>query len=313
MPDVSPASLTTEGACAALREAGLDLAPAEVSVQRRDDRWAVALPGGRMAWFPATEQARARLAVERKVLRLLAERCTFAAPRILFGSPAGFDVRAIVPGLIDPSGIYQRTRHDRALARDTGRAIGGILVQQHTRVAAADVAGWLPQRVAWPEPRAWIVERLPDVVDDVPLIAAIDEMLAAYEALSIDPADRVLVHGDVGLHNLAFDPATLEVRGAFDYDGAAWDDRHHDFRYLVDLAHDAMLEGALAVYEPALGRTLSRQRIWLYNAVCAFSYLAFRRGVPAEQNWCGRTLAEDLAWVRGALDRLDRTDSLSSG
>jgi hypothetical protein len=36
---------------------------------------------------------------------------------------------------------------------------------------------------------------------------------------------------------------------------AAWADRHQDFRYLV-FAHDdeEMLDGALEVYEPAVGR-----------------------------------------------------------
>jgi len=38
--------------------------------------------------------------------------------------------------------------------------------------------------------------------------------------------DRALVHGDLGLHNLALDPETDAVNGVFDYDGAAWADRH---------------------------------------------------------------------------------------
>jgi hypothetical protein len=95
------------------------------------------------------------------------------------------------------------------------------------------------------------------------------------------------------------------VRGVFDYDEAAWADRHHDFRYLIfHHEHDHALEGALAVYEPALGRRLRRARIRLYNAACAIGFLAFRRGVAPEERWCGRTLAEDLAWVSGALARL---------
>src|SRR2546427_4524466 len=34
-----------------------------------------------------------------------------------------------------------------------------------------------------------------------------------------------------GFHNLAIDATSLAVSGLFDYDGAAWADRHHDFRY----------------------------------------------------------------------------------
>jgi aminoglycoside phosphotransferase (APT) family kinase protein len=264
------------------------------------------LPGERIAWFPASARGRERLAIERRVLRLLAERCTFAVPRILFESASGFDVRAMVPGHCDPWPLYERIKTDTALARQIGRAIGAILVEQHTRVVEADVAGWLPERVAWPDPAGSIKARLPQVIDDTALVAAIGRALDAYEALSIDPADRVLVHGDLGLHNLAIDPTTNAVRGIFDYDGAAWTDRHHDARYLVlAIPGEPVLEAALAVYEPAVGCTLDRNRIWLYNAACAASFLASRVGVPAEQKWCGRTLAEDVGWVRHALEHVE--------
>jgi hypothetical protein len=278
--------------------------PTDLRIESREERWAVWLPGERIAWFPASARGRERLAIERRVLRLLAQHCAFAAPRILFESTAGFDVRAMVPGHCDPWPLYERIKTDTALARRIGRAIGAILVEQHTRIVEADVADWLPERVAWPEPPDWIKARLPEIIDDTTLIAAINRALGAYEALSIDPADRVLVHGDLGLHNLAIDPATDAVRGIFDYDGAAWADRHHDARYLVlAIPSEPVLEAALAIYEPAVGRTLDRNRIWLYNAVCAASFLASRVDVPAEQKWCGRTLAEDVRWARHALER----------
>lgn len=163
----------------------------------------------------------------------------------------------------------------------------------------------LRRRGPWPEPAAWIRERLPRVVDDPALHAAIDEILALCDALPIDEGDRVFVHGDVGFHNLAVDPETLAVQGIFDYDGAAWADRHHDFRSLLFAeARAEMLEGALVVYEAAVGLRLSRHRIALYNAVCAASFLAYRDGVSAEARWCGRTLADDLRWTGHALARL---------
>ena len=65
-----------------------------------------------------------------------------------------------------------------------------------------------------------------------------------------------------------------------------------------------MLEAALAVYEPAVGRTLDLNRIQLYNSACAARFLASRLGVPPEQKWGGRTLAEDVRWVRHALDHV---------
>jgi hypothetical protein len=169
----------------------------------------------------------------------------------------------------------------------------------------ADVADWLPRRPAWPEPSDRIRQSLPDVIGDRGLLADIDRALEAYDAVTVAEEDRVLVHGDLGLHNIAVDPETAAVGGVFDYDEASWSDRHHDFRYLIfHHEHDEALEAALAVYEPALGRTLSRDRIRLYNAACAIGFLAFRRGVPPDERSCGRTLAEDVAWVRGALARL---------
>jgi hypothetical protein len=288
-----------------LREAGIALSSADLRIERREERWAIWLPGERIAWLPASARGRERLAIERRVLRLLTERCTFATPRILFESAMGFDVRAMVPGHCDPWPLYERIKTDTALARQIGRAIGAILVEQHTRVTEADVAGWLPERVDWPEPTAVIKARLPQVIDDTALIAAISRVLDAYEAQSIDPADRVLVHGDLGLHNLAIDPTTNDVRGIFDYDGAAWADRHHDARYLVlAIPGEPVLEAALAIYEPAVGCTLDRNRINLYNAACAASFLASRVGVPPERKWCGRTLVEDVRWVRHALEHV---------
>jgi len=290
-----------------LREAGLALAPHEVTVERREERWAVSLPADRIAWFPASAQGHRRLATERRVLRLLADRCSFAVPRVLYQSPSGYDVRAIVPGSSEPWGLFAQIKTDAALARAIGRAVGQILVEQHTRIARPDVAGWLPACPAWPEPSSWIREQLPHVVDDSALVATIENALAAYARVAVEPADQVLVHADLGLHNLAIDPISKDVRGVFDYDGAAWADRHHDFRYLVLLFDDeALFEAARAVYEPAVGRALSVARVWLYNAVCAISFLASRRGVPPGARPCGRTLDEDLAWVRGALARLDR-------
>lgn len=212
---------------------GIALSPTELRIEHREERCAVWLPGERIARFPTNARGRERLAIERRVLRLLAERCTFAAPRILFESSSGFDVRAMVPGRCDPWPLYERIKTDPPLAQQIGQAIGAILVEQHTRVTKADVAGWMPQRVSWPEPAEWIRPRLAQVINDTALIGSIGRALDAYERLSIDPADRVLVHGDVGLHNLAVDPDTNNVRGIFDYDSAAWADRHHDARYLV--------------------------------------------------------------------------------
>ena len=158
------------------------------------------------------------------------------------------------------------------------------------------MTGWLPRRVAWPEENDWIRERLPSVVVDDDLVVVMERTIERYEAVAVDIADRVLVHGDVGLHNLVLDPGTDTVNGIFDYDGAAWADRHHDFRYLLfDVGHEDMLDVALEVYEPAIGRTLDHDRIRLYNAACAISYLAFRSGTPRTRSHAGGRLPKTFA------------------
>jgi hypothetical protein len=299
------ANLTAEAACEALRGAGIICSSEDVQIVAREERLAVSLPGERIAWFPASELGNKRLAVERRVLRLLTERCSYQAPQILFVSACGFDVRQMVPGRCEPWDLFHRCKTDWRLAQRIGRSIGAILAEQHAKIAKEDVSGWLPQRVAWPEPSHWVRERLPQVVNDHALIGVMEQVIERYEAAPISAKDHAMVHGDVGLHNLAFDPATDTVNGIFDYDSAAWADRHHDFRYLLfDVDREDMLDSALEVYEPATDRQINRDRVRLYNAACAISFLAFRIGTPPDQRSCGRTLAEDLRWVRTAVSKV---------
>jgi aminoglycoside phosphotransferase (APT) family kinase protein len=269
--------LTPDLACEALMAAGLRVAPAEVTIERREGRWLVRLPAARLAWFAASAEAIQRLAIERRVLRLLEERCRFAAPRVLFEASGGdFDVRSMVPGAADPWRVYAAACAEPAVAVRLGAAIGEILAEQHTRIGAADVAGWLPHRPDWPASSSWIEARLPAVVDDAGLWADARQLLAIYEAAPTPDADRVLVHGDVGFHNLGIDPASFAVHGIFDYEEPAWADRHHDFRYLVfDLDRFDLLDAMRAVYEPVVGRAISLARVLLYNAACALTFIDF--------------------------------------
>lgn len=296
-------SLDPARASQLLGAAGLDLRPSELSVEAHEERWLVRLPNRQLAWFAASAPGLARLRAERRVLRLLEARCSFAAPRVLFESADGeLDVRSMVPGTRDPFSVFVEARARRELAVEMGRAIGAILAEQHSRIGAADVAEWLPLRPAWPEPRDWIRERLPRVVDDGGLIARAEAVIDTYESVAVEDSDRALVHTDVGFHNLGIDPHSFAVHGIFDYDGAAWADRHHDFRYLVfDLDRYEMLDAAAAAYATVVGYEIQRSRVLLYNAACAVSFLAYRAGIRPDVRWCGRTLPEDIAWSEHAI------------
>ena len=302
---VSPETVNRAHISELLAAAGVYCRPHDLQVEAREERWLVRLPGQRLAWFASSARGLEALRRERRVLRLLEAHCSFAAPRVLFESPDGeLDVRSMVPGVSEPAAVYASLRDDRARAARVGAAIGAILAEQHSRIAASEVGGWLARKPSWPEPRDWIAEHLPRVVDDPDLIARADSIMEMYEGVAVDDTDRALVHTDLGFHNMVIDPVRATVHGVFDYDAAAWADRHLDFRYLVfDFAGYELLDAAIAVYEEAVGRSIQRRRVLLYNAACAISYLAYRAGVEPEVRWCGRTLAEDVQWSRHAITR----------
>ena len=265
------------------------------------------LPGDRLAWFPANGAGARRLIAEALVLDLIAAHCTFVAPRVLVRAPTGWQVRTMVPGLCEPWQLFQRTRRDRVLARRIGRDIGTILADQHGSIPAGPVPAGLPRRPPWPEPAKALWRALPRMVDDSEILRRMERVVRRYEAEDTASTDRVLVHGDLGFHNVAIDPATDTVCGVFDYDGASWSDRHQDFRYLVfpdGLSDEAELDGALSAYAALTGLHLDRHLIRLCNAACAIGFLAHRHGTPPDAKPCGRTLAENLHWVGQALDSL---------
>lgn len=300
------AELTVELARDVLAAGGYRVAAEGLSVEPRDQRWLARLPDGNMAWFARTSGGERFLQIERRVLRLLASRCTFRAPRVVFeAQAASFDVRVPVPGGAGPWQIYERVRDDPSAAERLGSALGTLLAEQHTRIGASDVLNWLPRQVSWPLARSWIEQRLPKVIDDQQLQRELVTTFARYEAAPVPETDRVLVHADLGPHNLAVDPSSFALRGVFDYEGAAWGDRHHDFRYLVfDFEDLTMLNAAIASYRAGGGPAIDRERVLLYNAACAICYLAFRDGAAPEERPAGRTLAEDLRWVQLAIARV---------
>ena len=295
--------MNAENACALLQEVGFAVDPCEARIERRADRWAVTLPDGRMAWFPVGRDAVARLEVERRVLDLLAARCSFRVPRVVHADAAGWQLRELVPGTYDPFGLYRRIGSDLVLAEGVGRSLGLILAEQHA-CARPEELDWLPDRLPWPEPSAKLWATLPQVVTDPPLLRAIEVVLRRHEAATA-ASGRVLLHGDLGLHNLVL-TSDGEVAGVFDYDGAACADRHRDFRYLLfpPDVEEAVLGAALQAYETTLGIRLDLDLIRLDNAAACAGFLAFRHGTPPEEKLCGRTLGEDLDWLRWILGRL---------
>ena len=152
---------------------------------------------------------------------------------------------------------------------------GHVLAEQHARIPSAEVDGWLPVVPNWP--RLVDLQHLPRVVDDPKLLARVDRALRRRADTMYAVDDPVLVHADLGLHNIALDPVSHRLVGLFDYEGAAFGDRHQDFAYMIfQRNEEPMLDGAIGAYERATGVQIDRDRVRLLNAVAAIGFLAFR-------------------------------------
>ena len=284
----------------ALLRAGLIQSEHPFEAWEREDRLAVPLPGDRLAWFPTTKDGRVQLHRERRVLRLLEKYCRFQAPRVLFEDPTGWDFRSLIPGSVRPFHLRDRLQCDPQLANRFGEDLGRILADQHSSIPSTDLRGWLPGTANWP--RSEDIPHLPQVVDDPQLLSRMELALERRAAMLSQVSGPVLVHGDLGPHNVVVDPDSLRLRGVFDYDGALLADRHQDFTYmLLHQSEEPVLESAIAIYEPITGERIDRDRVRLLNAVAAIGYLAYRHGHAPDEEWCGRTLGQDLAWARAAL------------
>ena len=222
--------LSAQAACDLLREAGLSLLPAQVHVEARETAgWCCCQP---IVGMVCREFCEAGGAWKSSGVFCVYWPSLLAPNASLVEFKQGWDIRASVPGICDPWGLYRRTLRDIPLARRIGRTIGSILVEEDTRVTHNDVAGWRPTQPQWPEPSDRIKQQSPQVIDDGGLLSKIDSALDAYDGVAVGMQDRVLVHGNLGLHNIAVDPETTEVRGVFDMTVPCSADRHHDFRYL---------------------------------------------------------------------------------
>lgn len=273
-----------------------------IDIRRRDNRFAALLPGNRIAWFATTPEGDARLARERRVLDLLARYCRFTAPRLL-ELHEGWELRQLVPGSVDPWSVYRRVLADDSYARDVGDTLGTMLADQHLSIPASDL-DWLPRRSSWPAPLEEVAKALPLVIDDAGLVRDALAVMELYEQAQGATTGRVLTHGDLGFHNIAF-AANGSVAGIFDYDDAAFSDRHDDFEFLLfDQRADVLLLAAISSYTTAGGAPIEPRRVALFNAANAVGFLADRLGSGPMDRPAGRTLGEDLSWTRAALARL---------
>ncbi len=296
--------MTPDDAIAQLRHVGFLGHVGDIELERRGDCWLGRLRREQaVAWFPTSDAGMRALRRERRVLELVAEHCSFDVPRSLIAhDDTGVEVRTCVDGLVDHSVVFDRLRADSDLAVQFGTRVGAVLAELHVSVPINTCSDWLPHRLEWPMPLAPTLAAIQTVTPDARLIQRAQEVLSSFEQLQVSSDDVVLVHGDLGFHNLALDPDSLHIRGVFDFKDAAVADRHLDFRYLFfDLGRFDLVEAAADEYERRTGRVIDLTRALLYNAVWAISFLAFHAGTEPDGVSCGRTLNQDICWTRNAI------------
>jgi aminoglycoside phosphotransferase (APT) family kinase protein len=292
--------VTPEAVAAALRETGEAIAPSELAPMHHDWRWHVRLPGDRMLLVPTDDAGARRLQRERRLLAALAPRVTFAVPRPLDDVDGPLDIRQRVPGEVGMH-LHWSTLEDPVLATAYAGDLARVLAELHVAFSpteAAALAG--AQR---PETYPLPAERLVAVVGSLPaevhhrVRAAIDR----YTEILAAPADLVLVHGDVGTHNLAFVPGTRRVAGLFDFEEASCADRHLDFKHLPSYG-PRVLGLVLDDYRERTGVAIDIPRMRVLHLMTALSFWAWREDDPeAHDRLSSRDRDQALAWIGHAL------------
>jgi aminoglycoside phosphotransferase len=263
--------ITPENLCVALNRGTSLLAPRDVLLAYHHWRWVAHLPGQRLAFMADTAYARQRLARERQLLQLLADRAHFEVPRIEWVDPHGhWDVGRKVPG---DAGHWSGTHHQRiveepAVAHQTGKRLGEILAELHRVITLEEARQLAPLEAPLATPLEHIRRNMAMGIEDATLKGQVREIFARFDALEIGVGEVVLVHGDLASQNVAFAPETSEVIGIYDFEDMACVDRHWDFKYVH--SYPALFQRALLeAYQRCTGIAPDVQRITLYHALAA--------------------------------------------
>ena len=232
------------------------------------DKWVWFLGPHHMVRVARHRVGRRRMVVERRVLDRLGGRLgAVAVPEVVAASGDGTtDVCSRVQG---------RALHWRewdhvpdaakaALAPPMGRAMAAL----HEAVSPDDVAD-----LELPSPRVLQREILEGLVGRTGS-ARREDLLRRVLALAAAPPDSrpVVLHNDLGLHNLCLDPERFELRGVFDFGDISIGDPHVDARY--DPVFEVGGPGMLAAYEATRGVALSAARQALLHAMAALENLS---------------------------------------
>lgn len=251
----------------------------EVEPAATGDDFLVLLVNGSLVFrFPRRRDAEERLALEARLLPLIAPRLPTHVPEYVFRWDGGaefphrFVGYARIPGEpLDPCRLGEEPRARCA------KAVAGFLTALH-RIPTGEVAGALGEPGDSEPWREWYRERLDEVATHIEprtdaalgraLRGEFEEFLATTSR-SIAPA---LVHRDLGAEHLLVDPPTGRLEGVIDWADATLGDAAFDFTGLLD--HPRFLDEVLAAYQGPVDRHF-RDRLGFYGRVYPL-YEAFR-------------------------------------
>src|SRR5438552_3627274 len=216
--------MTVDRAVALARELarGVGLDPDVASAESRGFRVVVDC-GAAVAYVAGDDAGGRRLALERRLLRVLQTRVPVALPAPLVEHPRAclrLKVRGR-PGLDH----HRRAMANPSVAHDYAGELARVMAAFHAAIAPDEFPTWLAAGL----PEAPYVDRA-----DVELAAstmAPPERVKAQSFLAQPPPvdGRCFLHGDLGSHNLVVDDDG-RITGVFDIEEAAVGDRHHDMR-----------------------------------------------------------------------------------
>jgi aminoglycoside phosphotransferase (APT) family kinase protein len=260
---------------------GRSFAERDLVVLPRDGFTLVVLADDLMAYLPADETWRQRLASQRRMLARVGARVSFSVPRPVGALDLDVDLRIPAPGMTG-SAHHDRLVREPELAARAADWMGRALSELHSALAMTELDTLAVPRPIWPRPRTELARNV-DTLLEGELRDAAHLVLERWDARPTEP--DVLVHGDFASHNFAFDAKSGMPTGLFDFHDGGRGPRVLDFALLPSYG-EAVVEQAVAAYG---AHAPSIADIRLAHAVSAIGYLSFREKSSA------------VAWVKTAV------------
>lgn len=207
-----------------------------------------------VAFVARDDETRARFLRTRRILARVGPRLSFEVPRPLgpLERIAPCDLRTRTRGAVGDR-WRERISADAAHAARVAVVVADMLAGIHGALTGIELDAFGLALPPWPPSGALLRERA--AFADDPIAAA--EVCARWDAwlAARNPRHDVLLHGDVDLHNVAFDPATGLPLSLFDFHEAGRGPRALDFA-AVPTWGPRVLDDVLTRYprEPGVAR-----------------------------------------------------------